>query len=90
MVTQTIFKIKFCEAENISINLLGRLTYMSNNLFLLFFFRSISSSSIIKSDYLQWTPTHGHTSVDQLAKTYIHKLCADTGCHLEDLPRNNC
>ena len=39
------------------------------------------------SDVLRWTPTHGHTSVSQPAKTYIHQLCADIGCCLEDLPR---
>ena len=33
------------------------------------------------SDVFLWTPTHG-----LLAKTYIHQLCADTGCSLEDLP----
>ena len=37
------------------------------------------------SNNLLWTPTYGHTSVDQPAKTYIHKLCADIGCSLEDL-----
>ena len=26
-----------------------------------------------------WTPTHRHTSVDWIAKTYIHQLCVDTG-----------
>ena len=36
---------------------------------------------------LQSTHTHGHTSVSQSAKTYIHKLCADTGCRQEDLTR---
>ena len=39
------------------------------------------------SNVLLWTPTHGHTSVDRLAKTYIHQLYADTGCCLEDLLR---
>ena len=34
----------------------------------------------------QWTTTHRHTSIGQPAKTYIHHLCADTGCSLEDLP----
>ena len=38
------------------------------------------------SDILQWTPTYGHTSVDQPAKTNIHQLGADIGCHLENLP----
>ena len=42
---------------------------------------------------LQWTPTHGHTSVGHhektknKKKTYIHQLCADTRCHLENLPK---
>ena len=31
-----------------------------------------------------WTPTHGHTSVAQPAKTYIHQFCADTRCCLEE------
>ena len=32
------------------------------------------------SDFLQWPQTHGHTS-------YIHQLCADIGCHLDDLQK---
>ena len=28
-----------------------------------------------------------HTSVGWQAKTYIHQLCTDTGCHLEDLKK---
>ena len=36
---------------------------------------------------LQWTSTHEHTSVGQLAKTYIHQLCMDTGCCRNDLLR---
>ena len=39
------------------------------------------------SDILLWTPTHGHTSVDQPTKANIHQLFADTGYHLEDIPR---
>ena len=39
------------------------------------------------SDILLWTPTHGHTSVVQPAKTYIHQLCEDTWWHLKDSPR---
>ena len=27
-------------------------------------------------DVLKWTPTHGHTSVNRPAKTYMHHLCA--------------
>ena len=45
----------------------------------------LSKNEII-SDVLWWTSTHGHTSTDQPAKTFIHKVCADIGCSLEDLP----
>ena len=38
------------------------------------------------SDVLLWTPTHGCTSIGWLARTYLHQLCVDTGCSLEDLP----
>ena len=40
-----------------------------------------------KDKVIQWTPTHGRTSVGQSAITYIYQLCTDTGCHLEDLPK---
>ena len=33
------------------------------------------------------TPTHGHISISQLAKTDIYQLGADTECNLEDLLR---
>ena len=36
---------------------------------------------------LLWTPTNGHTSFGQPAKTYIHELSVDTEYHLEDLQR---
>ena len=29
----------------------------------------------------------GLQQIDTPVKTYIHQLCADTECHLEDLPR---
>ena len=32
------------------------------------------------SDVLKWTPT-------RLSRTYIHELCGDTECSLEELPR---
>ena len=35
-------------------------------------------------DFLQWTPTHGHTSSDQPAKSYIFQLGVDIECHQED------
>ena len=37
------------------------------------------------SNVLLWTPMHGLTSVGWPARTYVHQLCADTGCNLEDL-----
>ena len=37
------------------------------------------------SDIFLWTPTHGHTSVDQTVKSYIYLLCTNMGCCLEDL-----
>ena len=39
------------------------------------------------SNVLLWTPAHGLTSVDITAKTYIHRLCTNTGCRLDDLLR---
>ena len=39
---------------------------------------------IINNVHLR-TPTYGHTSVDQQAKTYVHQLCVDTGYCLDDL-----
>ena len=33
-----------------------------------------------------WTPSHGRAKAGQPARTYIHQLCADTGCSPEDLP----
>ena len=41
----------------------------------------------LMSDLLLWTPTHGHTSVGWLVKTYFHQLYENTGYHLEKLPR---
>ena len=41
----------------------------------------------LPSNILPWIPTHGYTSVGQAARTYLHQLCVDTGCSLEDLPR---
>ena len=38
------------------------------------------------SDVLSWTPTHGRAKAGQPARTYIQKLCEDTGCCPEDLP----
>ena len=38
------------------------------------------------SDVLLWTPLHGQAKAERPARTYIHQLCADTGCSSEDLP----
>ena len=37
------------------------------------------------SDILLWTPSYGQAKARQPARTYIKKLCADTGYSLEDL-----
>ena len=39
------------------------------------------------SNIFPWTPTHGHSRVGQLVKTYINQLCANTGYCPEDLLR---
>ena len=38
------------------------------------------------SDILPWASPHGRAKVGRSARTYIHQLCVDTGCNLEDLP----
>ena len=38
------------------------------------------------SDVLLWTPTHGRAKAGRPARTYIQRLCEDTGCSTEDLP----
>ena len=38
------------------------------------------------SDVLLWTPTYGRAKARWPARTYIQKLCEDTGCSPEDLP----
>ena len=38
------------------------------------------------SDVFLWTPTYGRAKAGRPARTYIHKLCRDTGCSPEDLP----
>ena len=45
------------------------------------------SKDEVISDNLRWNSTHGRTSVGRPASTYLHQLCADTGCSLEDLPK---
>ena len=41
------------------------------------------------SDILQRTSSHGRAKAEQPVGTYIQRLCADTGCSLEDLPGAN-
>ena len=38
-------------------------------------------------DVLLWIPTHGRAKAGRPARTYIQKLCEDTECCPEDLPR---
>ena len=35
------------------------------------------SKNKLISDFLLWTPTHGHANVSQLERTYLHQLCVD-------------
>ena len=44
------------------------------------------SKNELISDVLLLSPTHGLDSIGRPARAYLHKLCADTGCSLEDLP----
>ena len=44
------------------------------------------SKDEIVSDVLLWTPAYGQSKAGQPARTYIQKLCDDTGCNPEDLP----
>ena len=39
------------------------------------------------NDFLLWTSTHGCTSADRSARTYLHEICGETGCSFEDLSR---
>ena len=43
------------------------------------------SKNKLISDFLLWSPKHGRASFGQPARTYLHWLCADAGCSLEDL-----
>ena len=45
------------------------------------------SKDKLLTDVIQWTLTNGHASVGRLARTYLHQLCARSGCSLEDQPR---
>ena len=45
------------------------------------------SKDELNSDVLLWTPAYGHAKAGRPARTYIHKLCKDTGFSPEDLPK---
>ena len=40
-----------------------------------------------RTNIIQWTPTHERANVGLQAMTYLHKLCANSGCRFEDLRR---
>ena len=40
----------------------------------------------LMSDVHLWTPTYGWAKAGRPARTYIQRLCEDTGCSPEDLP----
>ena len=44
------------------------------------------SKDELVSDVLLWTPSYGQAKAGRPARTYIQKLCEDTGCNPEDLP----
>ena len=44
------------------------------------------SKNELISDVLLWTPTYGQAKAGRPARTYIQKLCEETGCSPEDLP----
>ena len=44
------------------------------------------SKDELVSDVLLRTPSHGRAKAGRPDRTYIHQLCADSGCNPEDLP----
>ena len=48
----------------------------------------LGSKDELISDILPWTPTHGHTSIDPLAKSYFHLLCGNTEYRVDNLLRS--
>ena len=44
------------------------------------------SKDKLRSDIFPGTPSHGWAKVGRAARTHMQRLCADTGCSLEDLP----
>ena len=50
-------------------------------------YTNIKEQGTISCDVLLWTPIHEQTIVGRPAKSYIHQLCMDTRCSLDDIPR---
>ena len=48
------------------------------------------SRNELMSDVILWTSTCGWAKAGRPARTYIQKLCEDTGCSPEDLPNISC
>ena len=44
------------------------------------------SSYELLSNVLQWTPTHGHSTLNRPAKNLNTWECVDIGCRLEEMP----
>ena len=44
-----------------------------------------TTENYLISNVFLWTSTYGHAGVGCLVRTYIHHLCVDTGCSLEDM-----
>ena len=38
------------------------------------------------SDVILWTPAHGPACAGRQTRTYLYRLCVDTGCSLRELP----
>ena len=45
------------------------------------------SKDELTSDVLLWTTSHGRESVGRSTRTYLHQLCTDTVCSLQDMPK---
>ena len=61
----------------------NRMVFIKTQRHLFFFMNRL----VLKQDQNHKWCSHEHASVGQPAKTYIHQLCTDAGCRLEDFPR---
>ena len=48
---------------------------------------SMINKNELISDVLHWIPLHWRASIGRSVRTYLHQLCADTGCRRKDLPK---